>query len=144
MIAIDTNVWAHAHRRDSPHHEAARRAVATPAEGRDARALPWPCVHEFYAIVTHPRVYAPPSTAGEAVGQIEIWLESPTLLLPENPQHWSRLRDVITQARRQGPTVHGARIAALCLSHGVRELWTADRDFSRFPGLRTRNPLLGA
>ena len=40
--------------------------------------------------------------------------------------------------------VHDARIAALCLSHGVRELWSADRDFSRFPALRTRNPLVEA
>jgi predicted nucleic acid-binding protein len=40
--------------------------------------------------------------------------------------------------------VHDARIAALCLQHGVRELWSADRDFNRFPALRTRNPLVAA
>jgi hypothetical protein len=43
-----------------------------------------------------------------------------------------------------GAKVHDARIAALCLSHGVAELWTADRDFSRFPSLTTRNPLIVA
>jgi predicted nucleic acid-binding protein len=42
-----------------------------------------------------------------------------------------------------GPQVHDARVAALCRLHGIRELWTADRDFSRFPQLRVRNPLVG-
>jgi predicted nucleic acid-binding protein len=41
-----------------------------------------------------------------------------------------------------GPLVHDARVASLCRLHGVRELWTADRDFSRFPGLLVHNPLV--
>lgn len=41
-----------------------------------------------------------------------------------------------------GPRVREARVAALCLHHGVREPWTADRDFGRFPSLSTRNPLV--
>jgi predicted nucleic acid-binding protein len=48
----------------------------------------------------------------------------------------------VVQARIDGPRVHDARIAALCLRHGITELWTADRDFSRFPTLRVRNPLV--
>jgi len=48
----------------------------------------------------------------------------------------------MTAGQIVGPRVHGARIAALCLQHGVRELWTADRDFSRFPQVKTLNPLL--
>ena len=51
--------------------------------------------------------------------------------------------DDIEAGRIAGPRVHDARVAALCLAHGVRELWTADRDFSRFPGLATSNPLAG-
>ncbi|MDR2212077.1 MAG: PIN domain-containing protein, partial [Pseudomonadales bacterium] len=68
---------------------------------------------------------------------------SPTLhLLAETPEHWPQLRELILKAKLQGPMVHDARIAALCLSHGVRELWSADRDFNRFPNLRVRNPLV--
>ncbi|MBK6728981.1 MAG: PIN domain-containing protein [Xanthomonadales bacterium] len=74
---------------------------------------------------------------------MDAWLASPSLvLLAENEHHWSLLRGLIDRARVQGPMVHDARIAALCLSHGVRELWSADRDFSRFSGLRIRNPLV--
>ena len=53
-----------------------------------------------------------------------------------------RVRQTLDGARIQGPAVHEARIAALCLTHGVRELWSADRDWSRFPELAVRNPLL--
>jgi len=52
------------------------------------------------------------------------------------------LRKLATHAKLSGPRIHDARIAALCLHHGVRELWTADRDFSLFPKLKTRNPLV--
>lgn len=54
---------------------------------------------------------------------------------------WPVLRAALEAGRIVGPRVHDARIAALCLSHQVRELWTADRDFGRFPELRVRNPL---
>jgi predicted nucleic acid-binding protein len=49
---------------------------------------------------------------------------------------------LLSVGRVTGAKVHDARIAALCLSHGVSELWSADRDFSRFPDLKTRNPLV--
>ncbi len=143
MIALDTNVLVFAHREDSPFHAPAGRCVATLAEGREPWAIPWPCLHEFYAIVTHARIYDPPTPVGRALDQVEAWLESPTLvLLHESPAHWPRLKGLLKAARVAGPLVHDARVAALCLQHGVRELWTADRDFSRFPDLRTVNPLV--
>ena len=61
----------------------------------------------------------------------------------EGQEHWSELRTQIEAGRISGPRVHDARIVALCLAHGVRELWTADRDFSRFADLATANPLTG-
>jgi len=144
VIALDTNLLVYAHRRDSPWHAKARRHIATLAEGQAVWAIPWPCIHEFLAIVTHPRIFIPPSTLGEAIGQVEVWLESPTLvLLAEGSTHWSALRTALETARAVGPLVHDARIAALCRQHGVRELWTADRDFGRFPDLPVRNPLVG-
>ena len=144
MIAVDTNILVHAHRRDSPFHNAARRAITGLAEGKVAWAIPWPCLHEFHGVVTHPRIYAPPSTPAQAIAQIDSWLESPTLqLLSENELYWKELRDLLAKAKVQGPLVHDARIAALCLSHGVNELWSADRDFSRFPRLGLHNPLVG-
>ena len=143
MIAIDTNVLVYAHREDSPFHEAAAACLTACANGRAPWAIPWPCVHEFFSIATHLRIYSPPTPAARALDQIDAWFESPSLvLLAETDGHWPALRPLLQQGRIAGPAVHDARIAALCLQHGVRELWSADRDFGRFPALRVFNPLL--
>jgi hypothetical protein len=143
LIAVDTNILVYAHRRDSDWHRAAAACLREAAEGAAPWAIPWPCLHEFFAVVTRPRVYAPPSTTQEAARQIETWLGSPSLvLLAETNDHWRTLEGLVTTGHIIGGAVHDARIAALCLQHGVTELLTADRDFSRFPALATRNPLL--
>ena len=144
MIALDTNLLVYAHREDSPWHKEAYQAVAGLAEGTSPWAIPWPCVHEFLAIVTHPRIYTPPTPLAAALDQIGAWLESPSLVvLAEGPGYWPHLRDLLDVSRVVGPQIHDARVAAICQHHSVRELWTADRDFGRFPGLRIRNPLVG-
>lgn len=143
MIAVDTNLLIYAHREDSPFHDRASACLAELAQGRAAWAIAWPCLHEFIAIVTHPKVYRPPSPLAVALDQVEAWLESPTLhLLAESAGYWPRLRSLLVAGRVAGPLVHDARIAALALEHGVRELWTADRDLSRFAPLKVRNPLI--
>ncbi len=143
MIAVDTNILVYAHREDSPFHGAASERITELAEGSATWAIPWPCLHEFLAIVTHPRIYTPPSPLVRALDQVDAWIESPMLvLLAEAAEHWSTLRGLLTAGRIVGPRVHDARIVALCRQHGVRELWSADRDFSRFSGLSVVNPLV--
>lgn len=143
MITLDTNVLVYAHREDSPWHDVAAARIVELAEGRTPWAIPWACVHEFLAIVTHPRIYAPPTPLAAALDQVEAWLESPSLvLLSESEEYWPELRATLQDGRVAGAQVHDARIAALCKLHGVQELWTADRDFGRFPGLTVRNPLV--
>jgi toxin-antitoxin system PIN domain toxin len=143
LIAVDTNLLVYAHRADSPWHMAASECLRSLAEGPGTWAILWPCIHEFYSIATHPRIYNPPSTPAQAADQIDAWLESPTVeLLGEAANHWSVLRESLLSGRVAGPVVQDARIATLCMTHGVRELLTADRDFSRFPKLKARNPLV--
>ena len=142
MIAVDTNVLVYAHRKESHWHDAARRRVLELAEGRSRWAIPWPCIHEFIAIVTHPRIFKPPTSLSLALDQVDAWLESPTVtLLSESELHWVELKTLLTNGRITGPMVHDARVAALCRQHGVRELWSADRDFGRFPALTVINPM---
>lgn len=144
MIALDTNVLVYAHREDATWHEAALGRVAQLAEGPAQWAVPWPCLHEFLAIATHPRIWSPPTPLNAALEQVAAWQESPSLvLLAESPGYWDRFAALCRDGRVVGPQVHDARIAALCLHHGVDELWTADRDFTRFPALKVRNPLVG-
>lgn len=143
MIAVDSNLLIYAHRTDSDWHDPAARTVRQLAEGRSTWAIPWPCLYELYSISTNPRIYSPPSTPAQAIEQIEIWLESPSVvLLAETQGFEDRLIGLLRSTRPRGGMVHDARIAALCLHAGVRELLTADRDFSRFDQLPTRNPLI--
>ncbi len=145
MIAVDTNILVHAHRADSAFHQVAYQTMRGLAEGRQAWAVPWPCVHEFIAVVTHPRVFVPPTPLEQAFDQIAAWFESPVVvLLAEEADYFTWLAETARKGGITGPRIHDARIAALCLLHGIDELWSADRDFSRFPDLAVRNPLLDA
>ena len=143
MIAVDTNILVYSHRRDSPSYSAAVECVRELAEGAASWAIPWQCMHEFFGVATNPRLWRDPSTPEEAIRQLALWLEAPrVILLTEGPDHWRTLQAVLASSGVKGPRVHDARIAALCLQHGVSTLWSADRDFSRFAGLKVVNPLV--
>jgi toxin-antitoxin system PIN domain toxin len=143
MIAIDTNILVYSVREDSPWHAAALATIRRVAEGSGPWAIPWPCVHEFVAVITHPRIYKPPTPLRDAILQVDYWMESPALrLLGEGPGYWDHLKPMLLAGKMVGPLVHDTRVAAICRSAGVREIWTVDRDYSRFSNLPVRNPLL--
>ena len=143
VIAVDTNILVYAHREELPFHVGALNALRRLAEGNDVWALPWPCVHEFIGVVTNPRIFEPPTPLPQALGAAEDLLNAPTVfLLTEAPDYWPVLRSLVSAGNVVGARIHDARIAALCLQHGVSELWSADRDFGRFPTLKVVNPLV--
>jgi hypothetical protein len=142
MIAVDTNILVYCHRSDSEFHIQAEACLTELAESGVPWAIPYPCIHEFLAIATNPGIYRPPTPLDDAILQVECWLESPTLhLLAESGDYWACLRKAARAGKVSGGMIHDARIAALCCHHGVQELWTADRDFLRFPGIKVVNPL---
>ena len=142
MIAVETNILVYAHRPEVPQHEGAHRALRGLAAEGMPWAIPWPCVHEFIGVTTNPRIFRTPTPLPSAVGAIEdLAADGNMIFLGEAGDHLARLKDLLIAGRVVGPMVHDAKVAAICLSHGVSELWTADRDFSRFPALRVRNPL---
>lgn len=142
MIAVDTNILVYSHREDSPWYSVAFGKIKFLAEQSKTWVIPWPCVHEFIAIVTHPKIFNPPSMLGQAIEQIESWLASPSLrLIGEGDGYWDHLKKTLLEGRVVGPMVHDMRIASICLESGVTELWSADRDFSRCR-LKVSNPLL--
>ena len=143
MIAVDSNLLIYAYRAEMPQHPAAAQAVRTLGESGRPWAIPWPCVHEFVAAVTNPRIFRPPSPTVDALAQLGIWAESPWFVfLPEAGDHLVHLGYLLDASGVVGGTVHDARIAAICLGHDVDELWSVDRDFRMFPGLRVVNPLV--
>jgi len=138
MIAIDTNILVFAHRTDSTHHERAALWLRHLAEGGIPWALPEFCVGEFVRIATHRRVFDPPSTIPQALKAIDALMGSPSVrLLGPTPLHWPVLRAAIIAGETTGNLVFDAQIAAVCREHGVERILTQDRDFGRFPFLKT-------
>lgn len=139
MIAVDTNVLVYADRSELPRHRQALAALRALAEGRDAWALPVFCLAEFVRVVSHPRLFDPPTPAAEAAAAVGALLESPSVrLLTPGRRFWPILTDLIEVGGVAGNLVFDAQIAAVCLEHGARTLLTDDRDFSRFPRLAVR------
>ena len=141
MIAVDTNILVYACDESSPLHERALaamdRLVREPSWG-----LPWIVAGEFYSVLTDGRRWREPQVDA-ALAALDAWIGTPGVrLLTEPPGHWQQLRSLIAAARPQGRKVHDARIAAVCLAAGVSELWSSDSDFSWYPRLRVRNPLV--
>ena len=146
MIAVDTNLLVYAHRRDARAHGAAHAVVRTLAEGDRPWAIPWPCCYEFLSVATNRRIWKQDATAPDhAWRQLEAWTASPSSrLIGETELFLEILESFVRRPRVRGAVVHDARVAAICVAHGVEALLTRDRDFSLFPELRTRDPLAAA
>lgn len=141
MIAFDTNLLVYAHRGESPFHRRAAEVLRAVAEAREPWGLLWPCLHEFVGKVTHPGIFVTPTPVEAALHQVRIWTTAPTVaVLGEESGYWPVFETLVRTGQVKGSKVHDARIAALSLLHDL-ELYSADRDFSRFPKLRVRNPL---
>jgi toxin-antitoxin system PIN domain toxin len=142
VLAVETNVLVYAHRREAAEHTLAAETLRELAEGSRPWAIPWPCIYEFTSIVTHRRIWKErASTPAQAWAQLRAWQASPTCrLIGETEDFFDFLETFSRRPKVLGPVVHDARIAAICLAHGVEALLTRDRDFSLFPELELRNP----
>ena len=143
MIAVDSNILVYAHRAECAFHSQAFECVRSLAEGGQAWGIPVACLHEFLSIATNQKIFKPASSHEQALAQVNAWLASPQAhVLHSGSQHWRVLSELTRKAKLQGGQFHDARIAAICIEHGVSALWSADRDFGRFKDLRTVNPLV--
>ena len=142
MIAVDTNVLVYAHRRETRMGDAAHALMVELAEGDRAWAIPWPCCYEFLSVATNRRIWKDDATGPEhAWAQFRAWAASPSnRMIGETGDFLEILGRFAGRPRVVGGVVHDARIAAICVAHGVEALLTRDRDFSLFPELRTRDP----
>ena len=143
MIAVDTNLLVYAHRSSMVEHAAALAALDRLALRPEGRAVPWPCVHEFVAVFTRPVPGLRATPLGTALAAVEAWLSHPGCrVLGETPAHFDLWRALVERAGVVGGAVHDARIVAIGLGQVVTEFRTRDRDFSRYPDVRTRDPLV--
>ncbi|MGH7392816.1 MAG: type II toxin-antitoxin system VapC family toxin [Candidatus Rokuibacteriota bacterium] len=141
MILVDANVLLYAYHGRAAQHERCRAWVEAQFSSGEAVRLPWATIVAFLRVSTNPRVFERPLTTAEAEAAVSAWLALPSVA-PIDPgeRYWDVLRDLLLRAQVTGPLVTDAALAALAIEHGA-VLCTTDRDFARFPGLRTLDPL---
>ena len=141
MILLDANLLLYAYDSDAAHHRKARSWLEDLFAKPEPVLLPWQSVYAFMRIATNPRAWKRPLTIEEARGIVDEWLSLANLTVAfPGERHWTILRDLLTDSQCRGPLISDAALAALAIEHGAT-LATNDRDFSRFPKLRTMNPL---
>jgi len=141
MILIDANLLLYSHNVASEHHERARLWLEAAFSGPEPAWLAWTTILAFLRISTDLRAFPHPLPMGEAVSLVSTWLAQPGVgILNPGERHWAILSALLPKAQVRGRLVMDAHLAALAIEHGA-VLYTSDRDFARFPGLRVVNPL---
>jgi uncharacterized protein len=142
VIAVDTNILVYAHVPSFPQHETALAALNSLMTLGRPWAIPVPCVHEFCSVVTHKNWRTEALSSLEAIDIVQAWKRAPHChFIGTTSAHIEYFCQTLKLSNVVGGAIHDARIVATCLENDVTELWTADRDFSKFLGLKVRNPI---
>lgn len=141
MIVVDANLLIYSHDTSTAEYAKSSAWLESTLSGTEPVGLSWQAVSAFLRVVTNRRLPGKRVSLQEALHAVEEWLEQPNvkILAPGN-DHWPLLRRMIVDGAAAGPLVSDAEIAALTIDYGG-VLYTADRGFARFPGLRWVNPL---
>ena len=141
MIAFDTNILVYADREDLPNHRAAKEILSGSAAGLEPIGIPVVVMVEYIRVVTHPKLFTRPTTLADGLANVSSLVNHPSfeILLP-GPRFFSIFDELAKLGDARGNLVFDAQIAAICIENHVSELWTADRDFARFPGIAAKNP----
>jgi len=141
VIVLDANILLYAYDSSSAKHARARAWVERVFSEGTLVGIPWQTVSAFLRVVTNTNLPGQRFTTEEAAQVVDQWLEQPNVrFLGPGDEHWSVLRRMLIEGQARGPLVTDAQLAALALEHGG-VLYSTDRDFARFPGLRWSNPL---
>lgn len=139
--AIDANLLLYASDQESPFHDRAVTLLDEIAIGPEIVYVFWPIAMAYLRIATHPAIFARPLSQADARANLDSLLALPHVqAVGEDDRFWDRFREVADDVRPTGNLVPDAHIVALMLSHGIRTIWTRDRDYRSFSGIRVRDP----
>lgn len=141
MTVVDANLLIYSYDAKSADHEKSIAWLEEIFLGKEPIGLPWPCICAFLRVVTNRRLPGMRIPLTAALAVVEEWLQLPNVqVLVPGDRHWSIFRRTVIEGQAPGTLVSDAEIAALTIEYGG-VLYTADRDFARFPGLKWMNPL---
>jgi uncharacterized protein len=140
-LTVDANLLVYASDAESPFSDRARGLLSQVAEGPDLVYLFWPVVMAYLRIATHPRIFSDPLDPRAARENIADLVERPHIrLVSEGARFWGLFREVSDPVPVRGNLVSDAHLVALMREHGVRTIWTRDRDFRKFDGIEAIDP----
>ena len=141
MILVDANILLYAEDELSPRHDAARAWWDNELSGSSPVCLCWTVLAAFIRIGTNPRVFDHPLSLDQALARVQSWMDQPCArIVGPTERHWIVFQEMLRHGQAVANLVTDAHLAALAAEHGC-ELISTDSDFSRFPGIRWRNPL---
>ena len=144
MILVDANLLLYAYHTRAPEHARSRVWLEAALSGPERVGFAWLTLWAFLRIATNPRVFDRPLSVTEAESAVSSWLAQPAaIILEPEERHWEILRGLMRDGQTAGPLVMDAVVASIAIEHGAT-LYTTDRDFSRFIGLKWLNPLAAA
>jgi toxin-antitoxin system PIN domain toxin len=143
MILTDVNVLVYAHRADAPGHSAYQKWLEALINGDQAYGVSALVISGFLRVVTHPRVFNPPSDLASGLAFVNAIRSQPNaVLVAPGPRHWDIFRNLCEATHARGNLIPDAYLAALAIESGS-EWITTDHDYSRFQNLKWRHPLDG-
>lgn len=138
---LDTNILIYASDQGSDRYGRARELVENFAAGPELGYLFWPVLMGYLRVSTHPAIFAHPLSLAQAAANLDDLLSRPHLRVPsEGADFWAVARPTLAEVSAAGNLVPDAHLVALMRAHGVTTIWTADRDFRKFDGIRARSP----
>jgi toxin-antitoxin system PIN domain toxin len=143
MIIPDINLLVYAYNTEDPSHSRAKIWWEGLLNGTDPVGLPWVTISGFLRLITHPRVLVDPMSVPHATDHVRAWLEQPSVLIIEPGKKFSGIfLGLLDESGTAANLTTDGYLAALAIEHQA-ELHSNDMDFTRFQGLRWRNPLKG-
>jgi toxin-antitoxin system PIN domain toxin len=137
----DVNLLLYAYNQEAPEHEPVAAWLRSLFENSGSVLFSWATLLGFFRISTNRQVFTVPLEVQDAVAAISHWLVQPNVqVIQPGERYWDILQELIIKAQVRGAMISDAHLAALAIEHGAT-LFTTDRDFTRFPGLRVQNPL---
>ncbi len=140
-FAIDVNILLYASDSRSPLSQRAGHFLDRCVSGTEVFCLGWTTVMSYLRIATHPAIFDKPLAPQQAMQNVDALLGAPhARFLAEEDSFWETYRDTTRNVPTRGNLVPDAHLAALLRKHGVRVLYTRDRDFLKFDFLEVRDP----
>ena len=141
MILLDANLLIYAVNADAPQHRVAKAWLESILSGPETVGFPWMVLLAFLRLTTRPGLFRHPLPLDTALDLVAYWLDQPSAtIVHPGPRHLAVLRGLLLPLGSGGNLTSDAHLAALAVECGA-ELCSSDADFSRFPGLKWRNPL---